>query len=221
MSSFREALAVVRRTFRQAPLSTRAHCLVRFLTCPMPRMLDFLPPGARLLDLGAGHGTFGRLAVESGAAAAVVAVEPDARKVFATYRDPRVRFVVGYGDAVGGTFDAVTVLDVLYRLPFSAWDGFLGLAFDRLAPGGLLLLKEHDPERRVRAAWNRVQEKLVDLVGMTLGDAFSYETREQMRARLLRLGFERCAAVDLAAGPYAHVLYVARRPDGPGSPGER
>jgi SAM-dependent methyltransferase len=211
-SGFFGSLALVRRTFAAAPLPTRAHVVGRFLTCPFLRVLDALPSGARILDLGAGHGTFARLAVERGASR-VVAVEPDVRKVLPTFRHPRIQFVTGYGDAVAGAFDAVTIFDVLCRVPIAGWDGILRTAFDRLAPGGVFLLKEIDPEESLKGAWNRAQERIADLLGMTLGDAFSYETRGQMRERLTRVGFERFEAVEIGAGyPHAHILYIARKP---------
>ena len=215
---FFAALALVQRTYAGKPAAVRLHAAGRFLTCPFLRVLAILsetmPPGARLLDLGAGHGTFARLAVECTARSAV-AVEPDIRKVLATYRHPRVRFVAGYAEAVSGTFDAVTIFDVLYRIPVAGWDPLLCLAHDRLVPGGLLLLKEIDPGHRAKALWNRAQEKMADLLGMTLGDAFSYETRDQLRERLTRLGFERFEARAIGAGyPHAHILYTARRREG-------
>jgi SAM-dependent methyltransferase len=52
---------------------------VRFLTCPFLRVLRSVPPGARVLDVGAGHGVFSVLAANR--RARVVAVEPDVRKV--------------------------------------------------------------------------------------------------------------------------------------------
>jgi SAM-dependent methyltransferase len=209
---FLAALSLVRRTYAGKPSAVRLHAVGRFLTCPFLRVLAAVPPGARLLDLGAGHGTFARLAVES-AAASALAVEPDVRKVLATYRHPQVRFVAGYADTLAGSFDAVTIFDVLYRIPLAGWDPLLRIAWERLAPGGLLLLKEIDPEHRAKAFWNRAQEKLADLLGMTLGDAFTYETREQIRRRLTRLGFESFTAEDIGAGyPHAHILYTARRP---------
>jgi SAM-dependent methyltransferase len=210
---FSAAFALIRRTYAQAPLPVRLHAVGRFLTCPFVRVLQHLPPGARLLDLGAGHGTFARLAVEWGAAG-VVAVEPDRRKVVPpAFRHDRVRFVAGYADAVGGEFEAASIFDVLCRVPVAHWDGILGAAFERLAPGGVLLLKEIDPANRVKGRWNRIQEHVADLLGMTLGDAFSYETREQVRDRLSRLGFTGFEAVELGAGyPHAHILYKARKP---------
>ena len=206
-----QALALVRRTYGPAPTATRLHALGRFLSCPFLRVLDHLPPGARVLDLGAGHGIFAHLALAWGARE-VLAVEPDGRKVFHVGPRPGLRVVNGYHDAVRGCFDAVVIFDVLYRLPTAEWDPLLAWVRERLAPGGVFLLKEIDPGHRLKARWNRLQERLVDLVGLTLGEAFSYETREQIRDRLRRAGFDRSEAIDVGSGyPHAHVLYVARK----------
>jgi SAM-dependent methyltransferase len=207
-----QALSLLRRTYRTAPTATRFHVLGRFLTCPFRRVLDYLPPGARVLDLGAGHAIFAHLALEGGARS-VVAVEPDLRKIFLTFPQPHLRVVGGRNGAVAGRFEAVVVVDVLYRLPTSEWDSLLCAVRERLAPGGVFLLKEMDPGHRLKARWNRLQEWLVDRVGLTLGEAHSFETREQIRGRLLRAGFERFAAVEIGAGyPHAHILYISRTP---------
>lgn len=205
---------LLRRTWLNAPLPTRVHVLGRFLTCPLSRLLDFLPPAATLLDLGAGHGILAWLALARGASRAV-ALEPDGRKVLASRRvlaGSRVQLVVGYAEAVAGTFDAVAIADVLYRVEPEGWDPLLVAARERLAPGGLLLLKEIDPERRAKALWNRLQERIADAFGLTLGTAFRYEPRARMAQRLGRLGFEGIEVLDLGAGyPHAHILYLARR----------
>ena len=204
------ALATLRRAYARAPLPARLHAYGRFLSCPFLAVVERLPARARLLDVGAGHGTLSLLAAEAGAA--VVALDPDRRKLFATFRDPRVRFVAGYLAAVGGSFDAVALLDVLYRFPITEWDPLLAALHQRLRPGGLLLLKDLDPGKRWKQAWNRAQERVSDRLGLTLGEAFSYESRAQVLARLARAGFVGGEAFDVGRWyPHAHVLYVARR----------
>lgn len=200
----------MRRTYAAAPAAVRFHVLGRFLSCPFLRVIGDLPAGARLLDLGAGHGIFAHLALAAGAREAV-AVEPDLRKVFHASPAPGLRVVNGYHEALRGSFDAVTIFDVLYRLPKPEWDPLLAWVRERLAPGGVFLLKEIDPGHRAKALWNRAQERLADLAGLTLGEAHSYETREQIRERLRRAGFRDFEAVEIGAGyPHAHVLYRCR-----------
>lgn len=183
--------------------------LGRFLTCPFLRVLNHLPAESRVLDIGAGHGIFAHLALESGARS-VVAVEPDRRKIFLTCPRPGLGVVGGYDDAVAGTFDAITLFDVLYRFPVGEWDGLFRSVRARLAPGGVFLIKDLDPEKRVKQFWNRTQERISDRIGLTLGEAWSYETRHQIRARLQRAGFDGFEAVEVGAGyPHAHILYKA------------
>ena len=208
----RQAIRLLRRTYAGAPWRVRLHALGRFLSCPFLAVVQRVPAGARVLDLGAGHGTFARLAVEQGAAA-VTALDPDRRKLFVTYRHPRVLFVAGFLDAVAGPFDAIALLDVLYRIPRAEWDGFLAGLWQRLAPGGVLLLKDLDPAKRWKHGWNRTQELVSDRLGLTLGDAFSYEPREAVAERLVGHGFVDVRVLDVDRGyPHAHVLYEARRP---------
>ena len=214
--SYARALHIVRRSQRRAGLATRLHVLGRFLSCPFLPVVAALPGAARVLDVGSGHGIFAYLAAAAGARA-VVALEPDRRKMlgWAAAGGPaeRVFPVCGYLGTTSGSFDAVAMLDVLYRLPAKDWDGLLGGLFERLRPGGLLLLKEIDPEHRVKGWINRVQERAADAVGLTLGNAFTYEAPAAMVGRLQRVGF-----VDVehrALGrwyPHAHLLYLARRP---------
>ncbi|HEY2094072.1 MAG TPA: class I SAM-dependent methyltransferase [Thermoanaerobaculia bacterium] len=222
MRGFIRGLIVLHRAFRSRDIRTRLHALVRFLTCPFLRVLPYVPSGARVLDVGAGHGVFSVLAADRGAR--VVAVEPDARKApWDGYevtglrgRNPvtpqlRNHFVAGYDDVVRGTFDVVAINDVLYKIPLTEWDAFLTRARERLRDGGMLLVKEHDPTARLKNAWNRAQESLATMLSLTMGESFSYETPSAFIARLQRAGFGQIEAKRIDFGyPHAHMLYVAR-----------
>ena len=63
------ALRLLHKTFRNHPAGQRLHILGRFLSAPFMRTLDVIPAGARVLDIGAGHGTYARLIVEERALA--------------------------------------------------------------------------------------------------------------------------------------------------------
>lgn len=212
------ALTLLHHTFKHLPAAKRVHILGRFLTCPFLRVLPDVPAG-RILDVGAGDALFARLATED-RSREVVALEPDLRKTLPGIRHLRIRWVTGYLPAVRGTFAAATMFDVLYRIPLADRDALLSAILERLAPGGVLLIKELDPERGLKARWNRLQETISDrFLHLTLGDAFAYERRDELEARLARLGFVDVASRMIDRGyPHAHVLYTARRAAaGPGT----
>ncbi|HSP16877.1 MAG TPA: methyltransferase domain-containing protein [Thermoanaerobaculia bacterium] len=206
------ALALLHRTFRHHPPAQRAHILGRFLSAPFLRTLDLVPAGARVLDIGAGHGLLARLVAEE-RGREVVAVEPDLRKTLLAYHHPRVRFVAGYADCIRGSFDAITIYDVLYRLDAAARDALLQRAGSLLRRGGTLILKELDPGAPLKAKWNRLQERIADLLGMTLGDYGENPTRAQMAEMLDRAGFITIQWKRVDFGyPHAHIVYTARKP---------
>jgi 2-polyprenyl-3-methyl-5-hydroxy-6-metoxy-1,4-benzoquinol methylase len=181
--------------------------LLRFLTCPFLRVLDAVPREGLVLDLGAGHGLFARLVAARGAKR-VVAVEPDLRKVQPV---DGVAFVAGFDDVVRGRFDAVVIIDVLYKIPIADWDALLARGAARLGPGGVLVIKEHDPTARIKHGWNRLQEWLASKMRLTLGQSFSYETPATFSARLERAGFRDVCVERVDFGyPHPHVLFTAR-----------
>ncbi len=165
-----------------------------------------MPSGATLLDIGAGHGVFSVLVRERGAHP--TAVDPDVRKVRTL---EGIQSVIGYDDCIGGTFDVVAMMDVLYTFPIDQWDALLDRLRHRLKPGGILIVKEHDPTARVKQLWNRTQERLTAVVRLTLAEAFSYERPEAFIARLRRHGFQSIESRRIDTGyPHPHMLYIAR-----------
>ncbi|HXG59701.1 MAG TPA: class I SAM-dependent methyltransferase [Thermoanaerobaculia bacterium] len=206
-------LSILRQTFRGFPLGQQIHIYGRYLTAPFMRTLDVIPKGARVLDIGAGHGTYPRLIAEE-RDARVVAVEPDLRKTLIAFRHPRVRFVAGFDDAIRGTFDVIVVYDVIYRLPPAQRDALFRRIFDRLPSGGLFVLKDLDPSKRLKWMWNRIQETISDAVfHLTIGEGFYIDTPGQIRERMERAGFTRFHMQHVDTGyPHAHIIYTAYHP---------
>ena len=173
----------------------------------MLRVLTAVPAGASLLDIGAGHGLFAALAARG--ARRVVAVEPDIRKVRPM---AGIEFVIGFDDVISGTFDAISIIDVLYKIPIDDWDALLTRCLARLGPGGVLIIKEQDPTARFKNGWNAIQERVATSFHLTLGESFTYESPALFTARLERLGFvdARTRRIDFGY-PHPHMLFVARR----------
>jgi cyclopropane fatty-acyl-phospholipid synthase-like methyltransferase len=122
-----------------------------------------------------------------------------------------MRVVNGYREAVRGRFDAVAMFDVLYRFPVEEWASLFAQVRACLDLGGVFLLKDMDPGRRGKAAWNRVQETLAGWAKLGLGDGYSFETTAMLSTRLRAAGFSTVEVRAIDRGfPHPHVLYLAR-----------
>lgn len=201
------------RIYHDYPLSHRLHVLVRFVTCPFVRTLEDLPPGGRMLEIGAGHGIYSYLATRD-PSRRVFAIEPDLRKSLHPEHAPGVQWIAGFDECVGGVFDTVAVYDATYRMSIAYRTELYRRAFQRLRPGGTFLLKDMDPGRRWKMRWARFQEWLSDtFLKVSIGEGFIYQTREEVEETLRAIGFEdfRARAID-AGYPHPHVIYSARKP---------
>lgn len=207
------ALRLLHRAFARYAPGHRVHILIRFFTCPFLRTLDVIPKGGRVLDIGAGHGTYSVLALAAGAGQ-FVNVEPDTRKSLLPMRNPKVRWVAGFDECVRGKFDAVVLYDATHRIPLRARKDLYARAFERLAPGGTFVLKDLDPERPLKIRWARFQDWVSDsLLGVSMGQGFLYQTPKEVEETLTSIGFTGFKATPIDRGyPHPHIIYTARKP---------
>ncbi len=208
-----QGFRALRRAFRRYPAAHRLHIFIRYITCPfMPTIAD-IPRNARLLDVGAGHSLLGVLLEDR--VREVVSVEPDLRKSFLPSPSPRIRKVAGYDDCIGGKdFDAVTLIDVIYRMPLDARRALFSRLFSRLRPGGVLVVKEMDTQHRWKMKWTRFQEWLNNrFLHLTLGEVVVFQTTPELESMLREIGFTSFTARSIDRGyPHPHIVYTARKP---------
>jgi 2-polyprenyl-3-methyl-5-hydroxy-6-metoxy-1,4-benzoquinol methylase len=204
--------------FDSLPLKERLFVRARLLSAPL-EILAEKAKGPRVLDVGCGHGLL--CALLSAAGHEVVGLDPDERKIewarASVGRLPKASFLVGSIHALPkadqGTFDTVTVVDVLYLLPQDTWAGFLSACRAALKPGGVLLLKEAEDDGSWRAKKALLQERvMVQVLRRTLkSGAVGFAPREVTVAALGEAGFHAVEATGLGSGyTTPHVLFEAR-----------
>jgi SAM-dependent methyltransferase len=210
MSTVRDLIAV----YGELPRRDRLHMILRWWLCPMPAAAAHVPMEGVIVDLGCGHGLFTLLLARASADRQVIGIDLDARKIAVArqVRLPNLRFEVGdIGQVEVPSAQAVTILDVLYLVPYDIQERLLVACADRLAPGGVIILKETAEVPRWKAWLNRLEETLaVRALRITVGGTFYFRTRADWQALLERLGFA-VETIPLDRGYYhPHVLFVAR-----------
>lgn len=159
----------------------RAHVAIRLRLCPFGAIDALVPDTGQILDIACGHGHLALLLASGAPGRRVRGVDIDDRKIAAAAdaRDrlgidaEQVSFSVVAADWLpAGLFDAVTIVDAAYLLGIDAAERLVRAAAQALAPGGVLLVKEMDMDRRAKAVVARSGELVMTrLAGITASAA--------------------------------------------------
>jgi SAM-dependent methyltransferase len=211
--------------FADLPARERFHVHVRWRSCPMAAVASAVPAIGRILEVGCGHGLFSQFLVASAPGRQVTGVDIDAHKIdlarAAQAGHERLDFqVTNPGELPNGPFDAVVIVDVLYLLSDTQRDDLLGAAVLRLAPGGVLVVKEVGTEPPWKARLASFQERLsTGVLGITAGSHQGFESADVLADRLGACGLETTVTPLHAGRLHPHVLVTGRAPTpGGGTP---
>jgi 2-polyprenyl-6-hydroxyphenyl methylase/3-demethylubiquinone-9 3-methyltransferase len=207
------------RVFDRLPLGERLFVRARLFSAPLEQLAARVE-GTRVLDVGCGHGVLCALMAVGFPDRRVAGIDPDPRKIdwarASIGRLPNTRFEAVTVDDLAarepGTFDTVTVADVLYLLPPDAWGAFLASCHRLLVPGGRLLLKEAEDDGSWRARKALLQERLMVRLGRTRASGgLGFQPRARTEDALRVAGFEVEEVLPLGRrSTTPHVLFVAR-----------
>lgn len=209
------------KVFEGLPLKERLFVRGRLATAPL-EALAARAEGARLLDVGCGHGVLVALLAVGSPGRHVVGIDPDERKIdwarasVGRLANVELRACTIETLAVerAGEFDTVLVADVLYLLAAAAWRPFLAAAHELLRRGGRLVLKEaeDDGSWRVRKALFQEQLMVRMLRRTHSSGAVGFAPRATLEAAVRAAGFAIEEVVPLARGySTPHLMIVARR----------
>jgi len=141
--------------------------------CPFDRLLELVPDGASVLDVGCGCGLFLGLLAATGKQPRGFGVDvsaeaiPTARIMADRLRETQVPadltfHRIGPDDPrPDGSYDVVSLIDVIHHVPRARQRALFASAASTVRPGGLLLFKDIGPKPFWRASMNRLHDLLV------------------------------------------------------------
>jgi len=201
--------------YRDAGFLHRALARGRPYICPFRPILDWVPPGARIFDIGCGLwlitlGTLGRVASGLGCDTneQALRVARQASELMARRKpDSSLAFVQtqGIADWPDDTFDVVSLIDVLHHIPPHLQEDFLLAAWQRVRPGGRLVYKDMASSPKLHALANRLHDLLL------ARQVIHYFPLDSASARLVSTGGTVLHKGSWRRGPYAHELLVVEK----------
>lgn len=206
--------------FSDAPWLTRLHLKIRWMTCPFPKISQFVPKKGRILEIGCGHGLFSLYLAREASARKVVGVDIDPKKItWAKRAAVKAKSLGVEFSAVPpnflprGKWDGIVVVDVLYLLDAASQKRLLLSCAKSLNPKGILVVKEMAPAPRWKFLWNKIQESIsVRILRITRGQKrFTFTLPEVLVKWLEEEGLV-ATQYPLDQGyPHPHHLVIGRR----------
>jgi SAM-dependent methyltransferase len=170
-----------------------------------------------ILDVGCGVGLLGFYLRERACRQPILGLDLDARKIdygstiaARGYPDIELRFQ----DAEAPLPDFrgnVALFDVLHYLTPRAQTALLSRVAERIAPGGLLLVRDSLRERRVRYWLTCLAEKFAQTISWNAAGPLHFPSRAGIDAAFESANFDRESRPLWGASPFNNYLFVFRR----------
>jgi SAM-dependent methyltransferase len=189
----------------------RLYFALRFLICPFRRVESAVPKSGVVVDFGCGHGLFANLLVVRSGARHVIGCDIDGARINVARSSiggrNNICFAVSNEVVTLPSCNAVTLLDVLHHVAPDVRLRLLQETFQKLRPGGDLVIKDIDKTPRFKYLWNYLHDWL-----MTRGEPCYYLGNLEMCRLLEEEGFVVVSEPLETHRLYSHILYRCTKP---------
>ena len=171
------------------------------------------------MDLGCGHGLLAFVIALSSSARRVLAIDHDKERISlgsaAIQGLPNIRIEIGslvhppQGEEL---YSGISLIDVMHYFDPKTQEEVLNSTFSLLKQGGVLLVREVDPDGGVISHWNRFYEKIATLIGFTesKGKTLHFRSRQEWEDLIQKTGFSARSEV-CSSWLFADVLFICER----------
>ncbi len=183
-------------------LKTRVFLKARSLQTPYLEMAQMLPRQGPILDMACGHGLLSfSLALDS-KSRKITGVDIDSRRIETAknlsekmrndgyslqfFQGSQLDFLKNSQESWSG----IALIDSLHYLKTALQDEILRLAYEKLAPGGVFILREVNSSDKAKSKLNKIHEFLATQSGFTKAERLEFQTPQVLLEKLNALGFE-------------------------------
>ena len=203
------------REYRSPGFRAQAYMRIRWAVCPFDRVLRFIPDRGDLLDVGCGSGLWLTYLGLEKPGLQLHGIDTDPRKleVAATSLAAKARLrQASAADLPDGTFDCITILDVMCLLPDATKAEVIRACHAALRAGGTLVVKDADTRPWWKYAPTAIEEALaVHVMRITHGRP-RFQSLEELQQLVAAAGFRNVEAARIDRGYlHPHVVVCARR----------
>lgn len=196
---------------------TKLYIRIKLKICPLIKMEPVFPREGKIIDLGCGNGLFPNILKLKSTNREITGFDLDYKKIRIAKKTEKDRSGIKFqtGNVVKMNYpegDIISLIDVLYLIPFEAQEIILKKCHSALKRGGILIIKEMDTKPAWKYWFNLIQETVaVKIIGLTLGEKFYFRKKDEYLRILRDTGFK-VKPIRLDKGYwYPHIIYVCEK----------
>jgi SAM-dependent methyltransferase len=161
--------------FSAAPLATRIFLWLRWKLTPYSEMASHLPLQGKFLDLGCGHGLFAIAAGSKSSSRQILGLDHDEERIRlgASAITDLNNIELKKGSLTHlplkekSSYTGVSMIDVMHYFPYKTQESIIEQSAFLLEKGGVLIMREVNPNGGITSRLNRIYEKVATKIGFT------------------------------------------------------
>ncbi len=187
------------------------YAYLRWRLCPFEEIEEYVPKEGPIIDIGCGYGLLANFLVLKSAERDVTGVDLSEKRISIAQKttDNRKRIcfkLVNVLDLQLGKYRAMVMSDFLHHIDYKTQEELLVRCYQKIAPGGLLIIEEVDNRPLCKYWFNTI----VDIM-LNIGEGIFFRNQREFRELLERIGFKVSIKKAHKGIPLSDILYICRR----------
>jgi len=199
------------RFYSRQGLKAALYARLRWRLCPFEEIERQVPKEGAIIDIGCGYGLLANFLVLRSSKRDVTGVDLSAGRISVAQKTTDNRKKVQFKlmnalDLQSGEYSTVVMSDFLHHIDYQAQQELLARCYQKLPPGGLLIIEEVDN----RPLWKYWFAVISDKI-LNVGERQFFRNYRDFQKLLQRIGFlVRTKKVDKGI-PLSDILFICRK----------
>ena len=192
-------------------LKAALYAYLRWRLCPFEEIERHIPKEGTIIDIGCGYGLLANFLVLRSSKRDVTGIDLSARRIRVaqktTHNRKKIQFkLMDALDLKLGKYSAMVMSDFLHHIDYEAQEELLACCYEKLLPGGVLIIEEVDD----RPLWKYWYNFMIDKI-LNIGEWQFYRNHRELRELLQKFGFHVKIKKADKGVPQSDILFICEK----------
>ena len=192
-------------------LKVALYAYLRWRLCPFEQIENHIPKKGRIIDVGCGYGLLANFLILRSSKRDVTGVDLSEKRIGIAQKttDNRKKICfkpVNVLDLQLEKYCAMVMSDFLHHIDYEAQEELLTRCYQKITPGGLLIIEEVDNKPLWKYCFNTVVDRMLNI-----GAGIFFRNQREFQELLERIGFQVSIKKAHKGLPLSDVIFICRK----------